>query len=50
MDDVLINTVKVMGAHSVKWGSKTFLDLDFTGDLSILYEIVRKMNEVLRVL
>ena len=39
-----------MGEHSIKWGGKTLLDLDYADDLSILGKIMIKMNELLEVL
>jgi hypothetical protein len=47
MDFVLSSTGKAMGDHGVKWGGKTLLDLHYADDLSILYESVNKMNELL---
>jgi len=46
MDFVLNSTIKTMGKHSIKWRRKTFQDLDYADDLSILNESVRKMNEL----
>ena len=39
-----------MGEHGIKWGSKTFLDLYYADNLSILDESVSKVNELLEVL
>ena len=39
-----------MGEHGIKWEGKTFVDLDYANDLSILDESVTKMNELLKVL
>ena len=39
-----------MGDHEIKWGGKTFLDLDYADDLSILDGSVSKVNELLEVL
>ena len=36
--------------RGIKWGGKTFMDLDYADDLSILDESVCKMNELLEVL
>ena len=49
MDFVLRRTGKTIGDHGIKWGEKTLLDLDYADDLSILDEIVSKMNELLEV-
>ena len=41
------------GGHRIKWGGKTFLDLDYGDDLSILDESESELNEpseVLRVM
>ena len=38
-----------MEDHGIKWGRKTLLDLDYGDDLSILEEILGKMNELLEV-
>ena len=38
-----------MGDHGIKWGKKTFMDLDLADDLSILDESVSKTNELLEV-
>ena len=46
---VLRNIGKTMGEHGIKWGEKTFLDLDYADDLSFLDKIVGKMNELLEV-
>ena len=50
MDFVLRSTEKAMGDHGVKWGGKTFLNLDYSDDFSILDESMSKMNELLEVL
>ena len=50
MDFVLRSTEKAIGDHGIKWEGKTFLDLDYADDLSILDESVSKMNESLEVL
>ena len=50
MDFVLRGTGKVMQDHGIKWRGKTFLDLNYADDLSILDESVNKMNELLEVL
>ena len=47
---VLRSTGKAVGEDAIKWRGKTFLDLDFTDDLSILGESVSKMNKLLEVL
>ena len=39
-----------MGEYGIKWGGKTFLDLNFADHLSILEEGVSKINELLEVL
>jgi len=44
MEFVLSRTGKVMGEHGIKRGSKIFLDLDYSDELSILDEIMSKMN------
>jgi hypothetical protein len=49
MDFVLRSKGKAMGDHRIKWGGKTFLDLDYADDLSILDESVSKMNELSEV-
>jgi hypothetical protein len=33
---VLKSTGMAMGEHGIKWGRKTFMDLDYADDLSIL--------------
>ena len=38
-----------MGEPRIKWRGKTFLELDYADDLSILDENVSKMNELLEV-
>ena len=43
-------TGKAMGEHRIKHGGKSFMDLDYADDLSILDESVSKMNELLEVL
>ena len=50
MDFVLSSTGKAMGKLGIKWGGKTFLDLEYVDDLSILGENLSKMNELLVVL
>ena len=50
MDFILRSTGKAMGENGIKWGGKTFLDLDYSDDLSILDETVSKMNELIQVL
>ena len=49
IDFVLRSKGKAIGDHGNKWGGKTFLDLDYTDDLSILDESVSKMNKFLEV-
>ena len=44
---VLRNTGKAMGDHEIKWRGKTFLDLDYADDLSILDESLSKLNKLL---
>jgi hypothetical protein len=44
MDFVPRRTAKVMREYGINWGSKTLLDLDDTGDLSILDENFNKMK------
>ena len=39
-----------MGDHGIKWGGKTFLDLDFADDLSILDESLSNINELLEAM
>ena len=39
MNFVLRDTRKTMGEHGIKWEGKTFLDLDYVDDLSILDEV-----------
>ena len=46
IDLVLRSTGKAMGDHIIKWGRKAHLDLNYTDDLSILYESASKMNEL----
>ena len=48
MDFILRSPGKPIGDHGIKWGGKTLLD--YADDLSILDEIVSKMNEFLEVL
>ena len=50
IDFVLGSIAKAMEEHGIKRGSKTLLDLDYADDLSILDELVRKMNKLLKVL
>ena len=50
MDFVLRSTGKAIGDRGIKWGGKTFLDVDYADDLSILDESVSKMNQHLEVL
>ena len=50
MGFVLRSTENIMGEHIINWGSKTFLNLDYAEDLSIIDENVGKMNEFLEVL
>ncbi|XP_065575526.1 uncharacterized protein LOC136037037 [Artemia franciscana] len=50
MGFVLSTIGQAMGDNGIKWGGKTFLDLDYADDLSILDESVSKMNELLEVL
>ena len=47
MDILLRSTAKAKEEHRIKWTSKTFLDLVYADDLSILVESVCKMNELL---
>ena len=35
-----------MGEHGIKYGSKTFLNLDYADDLSIVDGSLSKMNEL----
>ena len=35
-----------MGEHQIKWGSKTFLDINYSDDLNVLDESVSKMNKL----
>ena len=49
MDFVLSSTGKVVDNYGIMWGGKTFQDLDFVDDLSILDESLRKMNELSEV-
>ena len=44
MESVLKSATEVIGEYGIKWESKTLLDLDYAGDLSLLYENVCKMN------
>ena len=39
-----------MREYRNNWGSKTFLDLDYADDLSILDENINKMNNILEVI
>ena len=48
-DFVIKSTGKAMGDHRIKWGGKTFLNLNYAEDLSILDESVSKINELLEV-
>ena len=50
MDFVLRSTGKAIGDKRIKWGRKALPDLDYANDLSILDEIVSKMNQYLEVL
>jgi hypothetical protein len=38
-----------MGEHGIKWEGKTLLELDDSGDLSILEKNVSKMSNFLEV-
>jgi len=38
-----------MGGHGIKQGRKTFMDLEYADDLSILDKNMSKMNELLNV-
>ena len=49
MDFVLRSTGKALGDHRIKWKKKTLFYLDYDDDLSILDEIMSKMNEFLEV-
>ena len=46
---VLRSTGMAMEDRGIKWGGKNLLDLDYADDLSILYQNVCKMNELLEV-
>ena len=46
MNFVLRSTGKVTGEREINWGRKTFLELDYADDLSILDEIMSKLNEI----
>ena len=50
MDFFLRSTGKAMEENGIKWGGKTFLELDYADDLSILDESISKTNEFLEVL
>ena len=50
MDFVLISTWKAMGEHWIKWEGKTFLDLNYADNLSILDKSVSKINKLLEAL
>jgi len=50
MDFVLRRTGKATGEHRIKWRTKTLLELDNAGDLSILGQSLSKMSELLVVL
>ncbi|XP_065578645.1 uncharacterized protein LOC136039088 [Artemia franciscana] len=50
MDFFLWSRGKAMGKHGIKWGRKTFLDLDYADNLSILDESLITMNELLEFL
>jgi len=50
LDLVFRSTAKAMTEHRIKWGSKTFPDLDYADDLSILDESLSKTNRLLEVL
>jgi len=52
MEFILRNTTKAMEEHGIKWGSKTYLYLDYADDLSILDEnasIMKEFSEVSRI-
>jgi hypothetical protein len=44
------STGKALGEHKIEWGGKTFLQLDYADDLSIVDESLSKMNELLEIL
>jgi len=50
MDFALKSSEKAIGENGIIWGRKTFLDLDYAADLSILDESMSKMNELSEVL
>ena len=50
MDFDLWSKGNPMGEHRIKQGEKTFLNLDYADDLSILDESVSKINELFDVL
>ena len=50
MDFVLKSTGKTMREYEIKCGRKTFLDLNYADDFSILDESISKMNDLLEVL
>ena len=45
MDFVLKRTGKALRDRGIKWGRKTFLDLDYADDSSILDESLSKIKE-----
>ena len=49
MDFVIRSTAKAVREHGLNCESKTFLDLDYADDFSILDEGVCKRNELLEV-
>ena len=50
MDFILSSKAKAMRENGMKWGSQTFLDVDYADDLGILDESVSKMIKHLEVL
>ena len=45
-----LRSTETRGSNGIKWGGKTFQDLDNADDFSILDESVSKMNELLEIL
>ena len=50
MDFILRSPAKAIGVDELKWRSKTFLDLNYAEDLSILDESLSKMNKLSEIL
>ena len=44
-DFALRTIVKATGEHEIKWEGKTFLDLDYSDDLSVLDKDISKISE-----